>query len=549
MNNILAAVQDYTQRGFSLVPFRAIPPEPGKLKWSKKPIVSWEYRQRQAPDTETVLQEFRENPEALIGCCTGEVSGIVNLDIDDDEGREQADRLIPDSLLVPTYKTISGGQQMIFKAPKDCPPGAVRFLPGLDFRGKGSCTILPPSDKGYSWMDGLSLADVEPPQVPSALQSAIYNNINNSIYRGRNTSAISPDKLFSMGRRDNDLFHVANILTKGGMPENEIAQMLEYLIISWGEQPDAKWINEKIQSALKRKSRKSGDVTKAIEKWVSVTDGYFSVTDCRQALQTVTDRRQALQTVTDCDQTAFRVILHRLAKRGVIEKHGSKDGVYRRIDNEIEFMDFANADIANHTDLFLPLGLHIKTKIFPKGVIVVAGVSGTGKTLFCFNTIAENMGRFPIFYFNSEMGPEALKEKLSHFPISINEWNQHMKVVDNWDFNNIADKIQPDAFNVVDYLEPEGEKAFNIHGVISAIIKRLNKGTALITIQKKPAATMGTGGIYSIKAATLAIALDWGKIEIVKNRFREADMTPSLNKINFEVHQGHKFVKQGGWYK
>jgi len=118
------------------------------------------------------------------------------------------------------------------------------------------------------------------------------------------------------------------------------------------------------------------------------------------------------------------------------------------------------------------------------------------------------------------MGPEALKKKLSHFPISIDEWARSMKVIDQWDFTSIADKIQPDAFNIVDYLEPEGDKPYNIHGVISAIIRRLHKGTALITVQKKPGATMGTGGIYSIKDATLALSLDWGKIEIVKNRFR-----------------------------
>jgi len=238
-----------------------------------------------------------------------------------------------------------------------------------------------------------------------------------------------------------------------------------------------------------------------------------------------------------------------LSKQGIIEKHGQKDGIYRRIDREIEFMDFANADIENTVDLHLPLGLHAKTSIYPKGVIVGAGVSGMGKTLFAFNTIAENRGRFPIFYFNSEMGPEALKKKLSHFPIPMSEWVQSMKVIDQWDFNNIADKIQPDAFNVIDYLEPDGDKPYNIHSVISAIIRRLNKGTALIMIQKKPGATMGTGGIYSIKAATLAFSLDWGRLEIVKNRFRESDAMPLLNKINFEVHQGYKFVNQGGWYK
>jgi hypothetical protein len=241
--------------------------------------------------------------------------------------------------------------------------------------------------------------------------------------------------------------------------------------------------------------------------------------------------------------------MHRFVKEGYVERHPNKNGIYRRIDKEIEFMDFENADINNAIDLALPLGLHRKTKLFPKAAIIIAGVSGMGKTLFCFNAIAENFGKYPIYYFNSEMGPEALKMKLSYFPFSMSEWSKNMKVIDQWDFNNIADKIQPDAFNVVDYLEPEGDKPFNIHGVISAIIRHLNKGCVLIAIQKKPEAKMGTGGIYSIKAATLAIALDWGKIEIVKNRFRETDMLPSLNKINFEVHQGHKFMQQGGWYK
>ena len=123
----------------------------------------------------------------------------------------------------------------------------------------------------------------------------------------------------------------------------------------------------------------------------------------------------------------------------LLEKHGNKRGAYRRVEHDIEFMDFLNADIDNTVTLTLPLGLHNKTKIFPKGVIVIAGVSGMGKTLFAFNTIAENMGRFPIFCFNSEMGPEALKQKLSHFPIPIDQWAKNMKVVDQWDFYNIAD--------------------------------------------------------------------------------------------------------------
>jgi len=296
---------------------------------------------------------------------------------------------------------------------------------------------------------------------------------------------------------------------------------------------------QKFESAMKRISTRERNLTAEIRDFISATSGIFSATELYKSATIATSE----------DKHKTRTILSRLVKEGVIELYGNRDGQFRSVDRNIEFMDFANADIKNFVDLHLPLDLHRKTKIFPKGVVIAAGVSGMGKTLLALNAAADNRGRFPIFYFNSEMGPEALKKKLSHFRISIGEWARSMKVIDQWYFTSIADKIQPDAFNIVDYLEPEGDKPYNIHGVISAIIRRLHKGTALITVQKKPGATMGTGGIYSIKAATLALSLDWGKIEIVKNRFREEDPFPAQNKLNFEVKGGWQFIKCGPWYK
>ena len=365
-------IQEYIRRGYSLVPFKATRPEPGKTKWKKTPLVTWESRQRTRPDPETVMAEFKKFPDALIGCVTGGVSGICNLDVDSDEGRERVDELVPDSLAVPTYRTISGGLQMVFRAPDPCPPGAVRFLPGLDFRGTGSVAILPPSDLGYSWLEGLSLAECEPPGMPSALESAITNN--STLYRERYTRNATDGEMFADGRRDNDLFHTANILTKGGMPADEIAQVLEHLIISWGEKPDRKWISEKIESASKRNERRSGDVTRAIEEWVSVTDGFFSVTDCAKALQPV----------TNSGQTTFRGILRRLAQRGIIEKHGAKDGVYRRIDTELEPLDWLHAD-TTPLSLQWPFGIERLVNLYPGNLAVIAGAPNAGKTALILN--------------------------------------------------------------------------------------------------------------------------------------------------------------------
>jgi len=538
--NRLDAALDYAARGLSIIP----------VKPDKKPCIKWQdFQSRKAAEDE-IRSWWGKWPDAMIGIVTGEINGLFVVDCDSPEGFEAVQALLPDSLEIPMARTPRGGWHLYFQYPAGSGLTVqVNIMPKVDIRGEGGYVIAAPSSNAdggfYSWVDGLSLAEVAPPSVPDALLkallNALLNNNNISIYRGCKENVRPEDnslQFLTQGTRDNDLFHVGNCLIKGGCEEEKARQVLSILAYSCNPPFPETEAQVKIDSVLTRCERKARNLTEDLRRWIDLTSAYFSLTEAYIPLQVLTSQQNT------CHQ-----IMHRFVKEGYVERHPNKNGIYRRIDKEIDFMDFANADLENCIDLRLPLGLHTKTKLFPKAAINIAGVSGMGKTLFALNTIADNMGRFPIYYFNSEMGPEALKMKLSYFPVPISEWAQHMKVIDNWDFNNIADKVQPDAFNVIDYLEPEGEKAFNIHGVISAIIRRLNKGTALIAIQKKPGVTMGTGGVYSIKAATLALALDWGKIEIVKNRFREEDPFPSLNKINFEVHQGHKFVKQGTWYK
>lgn len=512
----------------------------------KKPLIPWKEYQTRLPKEEEVESWFLKFPKAMVGIITGEVSGLLAIDCDSEEAYKKVQELLPDSFLTCIART-PRGYHIYLVYPKGQRIGnAAGIMPGVDVRAEGGYVICPPSINGagrvYSWLDGLSIFQQEPGTVPDALYKIITNYIY-SIAKERppkTTLTTKTTEYFHQGRRDDDLFTVANALVKSGCAVPFTDEVLNILAKNCNPPFPQNEIRVKIESALKRAERRDRDITAEVREWVLTTEGNFLTTDVHRELQ-LPQRKE---------MKAAHMALLRLCEGPdpILEKHGGRRGCYRRIDKSVEFMDFANADIKNTIDLYLPLGLHSKTKIFPKGAIVVAGVSGMGKTLFAFNSIAENMGRFPIFYYNSEMGPEALKQKLSHFPIPISEWAKNMKVVDHWDFYNIADKVQPDAFNVIDYLEPEGEKSFNIHGVISAIIRRLNKGTALITVQKKPDAKMGTGGIYSVKAATLALALDWGRIEIVKNRFREADPMPSLTKINFEVQQGHRFVKIGDWY-
>lgn len=538
MNEILSAALDYAGRGFSVIPIRG----------DKKPFIQWTEYQKRRATPEEIRGWWAKYPKAMIGVVTGEISGIFVIDCDTAEGFEAIQKFLPDALILPIARTPRGGWHLWFIYPVGSKiTVGTGIMPGVDIRGEGGYAVAPPSINAsggaYEWMHGLSPNDVAPTSVPAAL----YNKIYKYLYREKSSEATNDHNdhkdhnFFREGRRDDDLFRCGNALVKSGCELPYIEYVLNILAKNSTPPFPENAIRSKIDSAMKRAERRERNIAAEVREWALTTNGHFLTTNGHKELQLTTRE----------EMKAANMAFARLCEgpEPLLEKYGNQRGCYRLIDRTIEFMDFINADTANHVDLHLPLGIQHKTKLFPKAVLSIAGVSGQGKTLFCFNTISENMGRFPIFYFNSEMGPEALKEKLSHFPIPINKWNDGMRVVDNWDFNNVPDKIQPDALNVIDYLEPEGDRPYNIHGVISAIIRRLNKGLALIAIQKKPGATLGTGGIYSIKAATLALSMDWGKIEITKNRFREADLQPTLNKIDFEIHQGYKFVKVGSWYK
>jgi hypothetical protein len=158
------------------------------------------------------------------------------------------------------------------------------------------------------------------------------------------------------------------------------------------------------------------------------------------------------------------------------------------------------------------------------------------------------MHKYLFYYFNAEMSPLALNKKLGYFIHPIDKWN--MKVIPDhaWDYTNVADKIFPNDINIIDYLEPEGDKPYNIGGIVTAIIKRLDKGAAIISIQKKPNTDLGIGGVYSAKAASLYLSLDWGRIMIYKNRYREEDEHPLYNLRDFELGKGQHIKPSGGWY-
>jgi hypothetical protein len=501
---------------------------------NKKPLIPWMAYQDRQPTEDEIKLWWTRTPDANVAIITGKVSNLTVIDCDSSEAAGH-------------FRSIYKGKTVTVKTPRGThyyftyQEGTRNTVKvggiDLDVRSEGGYVIAPPSINGegvaYKWLNDFSITSLD--------SFSLYRGDVDSTRKEVSTSVYKQENYFIKGRRDSDLFRTARALIKDNQPIDLTYNILKILADNCEPPFPANEIEAKLRSAIEQARRKEKNLAEEVKDFVLSTTGVFLSTECLQSLQLSTRE----------EKKNLSIILKRLSlpPEPIIEKWGDKNGCWRRIEQETDFMDFMNVDMGNTLNIRLPMDIHKKTIFFPKAVIVVAGVTGTGKTLFALDTIRENQDHMDTYYFNSEMSPQALHKKLSYFNTPMDSWKFKAIPGETWDYKTIADKIFPDALNIIDYLEPEGEKPYAIHGSISAIINKLRNGAALITIQKKPGNQHGTGGIYSAKAASLYIGLEFGTLRIEKNRFREEDPNPKFTMLDFDVAAGSHFkVKGGGWY-
>lgn len=540
MNAQLEAALAYRAKGFSIIPC-------GK---DKTPLIKWlPHQEKQA--TEGQIQEWWDKtPDANPTIVTGAVSGIVVIDIDDmPDGIVNLMEYIPKDPDTPTAETPTGGIHLYFKHPGFLIGNNTGLVPGCDFRGDGGYVIAPPSHceyekKGkkiegdYKWLKDFDEVVLAP--LPSAYISFI-NSFAFKGYKGgevndcnglHKTSSDFVD-FFHEGHRNEDLFHVANGLKKGGAEPGLVRKVVQMLALQCDPPLSLKEAETIISSALNRNERKKGDIAEAVREWVMTSSGFFMTSECFNGLR-LTSREE---------QKAGYLVFLRLLKEGVIEKHGERRGCFRIVDNQCEEIDFLNTT-GDALDIRYPFQIERLVKTQPKNIIVVAGEPNAGKTAFELNFAEMNMGKHEVLYFSSEMGALELKDRLSKFDRPLTSWRVKFKER----ASNFADVIKPDAINIIDFLEVHDE-FYKIGGLIKDIYDKLNTGLAVIAIQKNRGTEFGLGGMRSLEKARLYLAIEPGKIKIVKGKNWASQLNPNGFEHLFKLVQGCHFQEEGRWKK
>jgi len=273
-----------------------------------------------------------------------------------------------------------------------------------------------------------------------------------------------------------------------------------------------------------------------VKEWVERQVGVFTNKDIYQELD-IRKRK---------DKKNVSTILARMEKEGLIERSRKRSGVWRRIDDEAEPMDFVNAPV-EEVPVKWPFGIEEMVRIFPRNIIVVAGHSNAGKTCFLFNFIRMNMEMedYDIYYFNSEMGEIELKERLGKFEgMDLDSWKFY-PFERSCDFHDV---IRPDDINIIDYLEI-GDSFYMVANQIAEIHRSLSKGIAIIALQKDRGRDYGRGASFSLEKPRLYLSIDPGRIKIVKAKNWRTEENPNGLIRYFKIIQGAKFIPDGDWHK
>ena len=528
---LLESALEYKNRfGFSLIPFRNDKSAPF--------IKSWDEFQRRKPTDEEIREWWTKWPNAMIAAVTGKISNLILIDFDtyklkSDKIKKIVNDLIPHTVPGPIASTPQGGFHRPFFYMDGV--GCLKNIPlCIDIKGEGGLMFLSPSANGngrsYVWQPGRG-----PHQAPLGnIDINIYNNIiiafnkyKDTSEAGGKTESISVSTVskrsigFNEGARNESLFHIAWTMVKGGMEEDNLFKILKPIANSCLPPLDDSDIDKIIKSVFDRGGKKDVKVLDEVKAFVADSNGFFSVTDALQGVSTVPNR------------VSIRVALHRLVKDMVLEKHPTREGLFRKLNNRLIEMDIVNADITPIA-IKWPFQMESFVKMLKKTVVIVAGVTNAGKSGYLLNVAKLNRHDHDIRWLSSEMGPEEMKERLLNFNVKLTDWGRVKFYQRGRDFHEV---ILPNGINIIDYLEVHEDFA-KIGDMISKIYDSLETGIAIISIQKKFDKELGRGAEFSMEKSRLYMTIDpletpyHSKIKIIKAK-QKTD--PKINPMFMEL--------------
>ena len=267
----------------------------------------------------------------------------------------------------------------------------------------------------------------------------------------------------------------------------------------------------------------------AVENWVvHMATGKFHYTKILDGL------------VSKESYPKLRSMIHRCKERGIAFPIDGRDGWYRPADTSLEEIHWWDLDGNIGENLLLPMGL-LKYCFIPlTSLVIVAGLYNAGKTAFAINTVNLNLEKWAdnIFFFVSE-GAEMMSSKFKRLNLRMPKpppFKMYRRT------ENFADVIEPNGLNIMDYVRVDMDKPYAVVTALFQIFNKLDKGIAVVTMQKPPGRKLAFGGPSTAFEPSLYISMDKGYLEFEKIKvLKPLDIDPYMLKIQFKISDGVNF--------
>jgi len=241
--------------------------------------------QKERANPEKIRHWFNNKyPDANVGIVTGQISGLVVVDVDSEEGKELVDSYLNGAPA--TVQTGGGGYHFYFRHPGGFVPNGVRILPGVDIRGENGLVVAPPSvhpnGTTYKWVGGFTgWEDI--PDMPQAFLDKIRQDRNE---KAKGVTDEDWQRTIGEGERDAELTRRAGKLFRAELPKQEVLNILK----GWNSdhcQPSLpEWQVEKIVNSIEKKwgATREEQLGEGKKDPVAAED-YFKVHGFEDALQ------------------------------------------------------------------------------------------------------------------------------------------------------------------------------------------------------------------------------------------------------------------------
>lgn len=231
--------------------------------------------------------------------------------------------------------------------------------------------------------------------------------------------------------------------------------------------------------------------------------------------------------------TDQHIILSADGKRDVRQKLASEvsKGTLRRRGKKYKAIDLSTIKKVNpfevakesYIKVNWPNGFPFSGILVSEGdCIVLAGESNQGKSTFAQCFLSENWDSLPCFYISTETTPSKFVRRLYDIPnaepLKDGEPKFQFATMDGDNYDEI---IEPDLINIVDWVSLRGNY-YEIENVIRDIKARLNRGIAVVVLQKKEGQDAPVGGEFAWRRADVCLLIQSGIVKVKKAK----DFTP-----------------------